>query len=139
MKMNPSDHVKLVQSHASDSRATGTVNGSGIDTKGFKYALVLLNAGTVATGGTLDVHVEESSDDAAADAYADISSASFTQVTPSNDNASYAMEIRLSQSNIERYIRVVGVLATAGGDYSIDVLLFNPDQSSLQTTVYTEV
>ena len=86
-----------------DDYGAVTTNGTGIDTRGYHQALVILNVGTVTT--SLDVKVQESSDDDTADSYADISGAAFTQVTTANDNAIYVARINLTGT--ERYIRIV--------------------------------
>jgi hypothetical protein len=104
--------------------AVGTLNGTGIDTTGYNRALIILNSGTNGAGGTVDVKVQESSDDGATDAYADISGAAFSQITESNDNEIYLMDIDLTP--VEKYIRTVGITGTATCDYGVDVILYRP-------------
>lgn len=102
-----------------DDYGAVTTNGTGIDTRGYHQALVILNVGTVTT--TLDVKVQESSDDDTADSYADISGAAFTQVTTANDVTVYVARINLDAT--ERYIRVVGTGVGASQSYGVDVVL----------------
>lgn len=102
-----------------DDYGAVTTNGTGIDTRGYHQALVILNVGTVTT--SLDVKVQESSDDDAADSYADISGAAFAQVTTANDVTVYVARINLDAT--ERYIRVVGTGVGGSQSYGVDVVL----------------
>ena len=102
-----------------DDYGAVTTNGSGVDGKGYHQALIVLNVGTVTT--SLDVKVQESSDNGSGDSYADISGAAFTQVTTANDNAIYVARINLDAR--ERYIRVVGTGVGASQSYAVDVVL----------------
>jgi hypothetical protein len=102
-----------------DDYGAVTTNGTGVDTRGYHQALVILNVGTVTT--SLDVKVQESSDDDTADSYADITGAAFTQVTTANDNAIYVARINLTGT--ERYIRIVGTGVGASQSYAVDVIL----------------
>lgn len=102
-----------------DDYGAVTTNGTGVDTMGFHQALIILNVGTVTT--SLDVKVQESSDDGSGDSYADITGAAFTQVTTANDNAIYVARINLTGT--ERYIRCVGTGVGASQSYAVDVIL----------------
>lgn len=102
-----------------DDYGAVTTNGTGVDTLGYHQALVVLNVGTVTT--SLDVKVQESSDNGSGDSFADVSGAAFTQVTTANDNAIYVARINLDAR--ERYIRVVGTGVGASQSYAVDVIL----------------
>ena len=110
---------KAVVGIQADDYAGTTTNGTGIDTQGFHQALVILNVGTVTT--SLDVKVQESSDNGSGDSFADICGAAFTQVTTANDNAIYVARINLTGT--ERYIRCVGTDVGASQTYAVDVIL----------------
>lgn len=101
--------LKVVNSISPASHSAGTVNGTGVDSKGFHEALVVLNAGTNEATGTNNVKVQESDDNST---FSDITGAAFTEVTTANDNAVYAGRIRMTVSR-KRYLRVVAVVATA--------------------------
>lgn len=91
----------------------GTVNGTSVIVLGY-VATIELNIGTILASGILDVKIQESTDDATwVDWY------SFVQVTPANDNQT----LKYQYTGDNRYIRVVGVLAVANGDYSVNVIL----------------
>lgn len=105
-----------------DNHSAGTVNGDGIDTLGFQHAMVVVNSGLNGSSGTADIKVQESSDDST---YTDITGAAFTQIVEANDNAVYVGGILLNPR--KRYIRVVGVFATAACDLGAVVLLSNAD------------
>lgn len=97
--------IKAMYSLLPQSLQVGANNGTGVDTKGFAEAMIVIMAGAVTSNGSHAFKVQESSDDAVADAYADISSATFTAITADNDNAVYVG--RLNLRTRERYIRVV--------------------------------
>lgn len=95
------------------TRTPGTVNGSYVDVLGYS-ATVELNVGTIATGGKLDVKIQESNDHSTwVDWYA------FTQVTPSTHQQTF----KAAYTGDNRYIRVVAVLQTANADYAVNVIL----------------
>ena len=111
--------MKAAVGISADDYGAVTTDGTGIDTRGYHQALVVLNVGTVTT--SLDVKVQQSSDDGSSDAYADISGAAFTQVTTANDVAVYVARVNLDAT--ERYIRVVGTGVGASQSYGVDVVL----------------
>lgn len=119
---------------AAQDQAIGTVNGSGIDTRNFDEALIIVNVGD-ATTGTADIKVQQSSDDGAGDAYTDIAGAAFTQIDTNNDQTVYVARLRVK--NFERYIRIVSVVATAAIELSVDVILGKFDGLSKVTQVNT--
>ena len=95
------------------SRNTGTVNGTSVDITGYT-ATVELNVGTLLAGGKLNVKIQESADNATwVDWY------SFTEVTTANDNDTF----KYQYTGSKQYIRVVGVLTVAGGDYAANIIL----------------
>ena len=98
-----------VQTQKADNWSTGTDNSSAIDTAGYHQAMVVFNAGTVGSSGTVDVKVQES--DASGGTYTDVSGAAFTQVTASNDDATYVGRVNLNGT--KRFIRVVLTVGTA--------------------------
>lgn len=86
----------------SQSIGAATVDGTGIDTKSFDEALIVLNVGT--TDGTLDVKVQESADNIT---FTDVAGAAFAQVVPANDNTAYVGRVRVK--NFKRYLRLRAV------------------------------
>lgn len=110
MKGNLNDILKAVYSLLPQSLAASANNGTGVDCKGFGEALIVVMAGATTGSGSHAFKVQESSDDASADAYADITDATFTAITTANDNAVYVG--RLNLRNRERYIRVVDTGST---------------------------
>lgn len=79
-----------------------TVDGYGVSTKDYDEALVVVNVAT--TDGTMDIKLQESSDDGVGDAYTDIAGAVFEQITPANDNTVYVGRVRVK--NFEDFLRV---------------------------------
>ena len=99
---------------ACDSR-TASANGTGFDLEGSNgaegEAIIILasDAASAGTSPTLDVKLQESSDDST---YTDISGATFTQVT---DAAQALEKISINTNDVKRYLRAVG---TIGGTSS---------------------
>jgi hypothetical protein len=127
----PSEHVLVKPSLDPEVRTAGA-NGAGVDCQGFERALVILHIGAHdrTTGDeTLDVKVQESSDNGSVDAFADVAGAAFAQIAGQAIDAtkgnSYVMNINLAKR--ERYLRIVGTPAgtTPSTAYSVQVLLFN--------------
>lgn len=108
-----------VQTQKADNWSTGTDNSSAIDTAGYHQAMVVFNAGTVGSSGTVDVKVQES--DASGGTYTDVSGAAFTQVTASNDDTTYVGRVNLNGT--KRFIRVVLTVGTAACDAGASVIM----------------
>jgi hypothetical protein len=104
---------------SADDYGAGAQTGTGVDTLGFHQALVVLNVGTVTT--SLDVKLQESSDNGGSDTFADITGAAFTQVTTANDVAVYVGRVNLTGT--ERYIRVVGTGVGGSQSYGVSIIL----------------
>ncbi len=99
---------------ACDSR-TASANGTGFDLEGSNgaegEAIIILSsdAASAGTDPTLDVKLQESSDNST---FTDISGATFTQVT---DAAQALEKITINTNDVKRYLRAVG---TIGGTSS---------------------
>jgi len=128
---NTSDHVQVKPILDPEVR-TAAANGAAVDCRGFERAMVILHVGAHdrTTGDeTLDVKIQESSDNAAADAFADVAGAAFAQIAAQVIDAtkgnSFVMNIDLTKR--ERYLRVVGTPAgtTPSTNYSVQILLLN--------------
>lgn len=95
------------------TRTPGTVNGTSVIVLGY-VATIELSIGTILATGTLDVKIQGSTDDATwVDWY------SFARVTPANDNQT----LKATYTGDSKYIRSVGTLTTAGGDYAVNIIL----------------
>ena len=118
-----------------ESRTATVAGSSSVDCRGFTRAILQLHIGSHdrTTGDeTLDVKLQESSDDGVGDAFADVSGGAFTQIAAQVPNAArgsvYLMAIDLSKR--ERYLRVY---CTAAGTtpidlYAVSIILLNPEQ-----------
>lgn len=114
------DNIKASFTHR-PNRVTATTNGTGVDTLGYRDGMVVLEVGTVSgTTPTLDVKLQESDDNSS---WADITGATFTQVTASNSS----QVKRLKELNVarKRYIRAVATIAgtSPSFDFACEVLL----------------
>lgn len=107
------DNVQVLNLMTASS-ITASGNGSGVDLREYEGDIaVLLDVSAPASGTnpTMDVKIQHSSDDGSADAYADLSGASFTQVS----SAASAQKLVINSDEAERYIRAV---RTIGGTAS---------------------
>jgi len=108
---------------------TSTLTGTGIDVQDYEgIALIVLNSGAASAGTnpTLNVKLQESSDDGDADAYADVSGATFTEVTGVAGTAGVQV-LKVNVSDLERYIRVIGTIggtSTPTFDFSVEFIGF---------------
>jgi hypothetical protein len=106
MKGTAHQSQKLFNLHNPVGQTAGTVNGTGIDTRGFEEALIVLAVGTVPSNGTVNAKIQESSDNTT---FADITDVAFTEVDADNDALSYVGRINLRGR--KRYLRSVVVVA----------------------------
>src|SRR5947209_8640520 len=131
----PSDHLLGKPSLAPAAR-TAAANGGGVDCRGFEDALVVLHVGAHdhTTGDeTLDVKMQESSDNGSSDAFADVAGAAFAQIAGQAIDATkgntYLLNVKLSKR--KRYLRAVGTAAgtTPSTVYSVQIVLLNARNS----------
>lgn len=111
----------VLQSHESDSRTAGAVNGAGIDTREYEECVFVLNMGDIAATGTVNLKVQESSDDGSADAYADVPGAAITALGDTDDDGVFCIAVRTRGR--ERYLRAVLTTGVAASDASVTALL----------------
>lgn len=100
---------------------TATFNSSGFDARDFiGRALVIQHVGVVSgTTPTLDGKIQESSDNGVADAFADVSGATFAQSTATDQNR----ELTLDLDGRERFIRYTGTIAGTTPSFTMGVLM----------------
>jgi uncharacterized phiE125 gp8 family phage protein len=109
------DEIASTVSIAPATYALGSsTNGTGVDVLG-KSSLVQVSVGTVAAGGTLDVHIEDSADNTT---WANWTGGTFTQITAAG---TYEKQYQ----GIKQYVRAVGVVAVAGVNYSVAIVAGN--------------
>lgn len=109
------DELASTVSIAPATYALGSsTNGTGVSVEN-KGALVQISVGTVAAGGTLDVHIEESVNNST---WSDWTGGAFTQITA-------AGTYEKQYTGIKQYIRAVGVVAVASVNYSASVVASN--------------
>jgi uncharacterized phiE125 gp8 family phage protein len=94
--------------------AASSTNGTGVDILN-KSALVQVSVGTVAAGGTLDIHLEESTNNST---WTNVTNGAFTQITA-------AGTYEKQYTGIKQYIRAVGDVAVANVNYSVAVVTGN--------------
>jgi hypothetical protein len=118
--------------------AVATITGSGIDTKGYNAAMVVLTAGSFTSTGTLAAKIQHSDDDGSSDNYADISGAAFTSLTDSTDLSVQVGHLKLDGNNVKRYIRVVTVVGTAAAPHAVTVVLSGEQYGPAESVVFTK-
>lgn len=112
--MNLSKTHKVILAKAGQSADTTTVTSDAIDMANFEGCQFVGSIGTANAGNY--AKVQQSSDDAAADAYADLTG---TKNTPGDDGDSFLIDIYRPR---ERYLKCVvtrGASTTTGDIYAI--------------------
>lgn len=107
------DHGVVAVSGAS----AGTKNSAGLDCGGMEQATVILTTGTIEATGTLDVTIQDSDDDGATDAYANVAGAVFSQKVDADDDMIYLGKIKCNTAGVKRWLRIQAIAATADADY----------------------
>lgn len=133
MQLSAHETVRYVQSLVPASRTSASAtNGVGVDCLGAGEALVIFDLNTIASTGTADVHVEESSDNST---FTDISGAVFSQKTAATDITPYVGRINLAGR--QRYVRAVitcdGTNAVVAGVGILLLALKYPPASQVNT------
>lgn len=119
MQNNPSLHT-LPKFAIAAADHTTTQTSAAIDTRGFDYALLMVNLGVLDTTATLVIKVQEC--DTSGGTYTDITGATFTVDVDADDSTVAIGQIRLHGR--ERYFKVVGTYGgSASVAYSASVLL----------------
>jgi len=111
-----------------------TLTGSSVDTKGFGRVVFVAALGAVVATGTAKLKAQQSSDDGAADAFADLLG---TSVAGADDDDNKLLILEISNPR-ERYIRPALVRATANVTVdSITAFLLEPNEAPVtqDTTV----
>ena len=111
-----------------DTRYNGLVtaaSSTGIDTKDYDQCIIAFNLGTIASTGTLDVAVYESSVGTTSAGSNFITGASFAQ-KDNGDNGLFVGQIDCKNTKRYLYVQAIAAVATAK-DYGINVLLGKHD------------
>ena len=106
--MNITKHGKLTRVSNAVAAGTGTVNGTGVDTKGFGSTTFIAAFGTLTSGTVVTLKAQQSPTTTTGD-YGDIAGSSQT-VAADDDNQICAVEI---VGATERYLRPVITRTTA--------------------------
>jgi len=111
-------NVESSQSIAPGSHATTTgygLIGAAVEVAG-KQAVVYFESGTNGATGTVDVKIQDSDDNIT---WTDWATGAFTQVTTSNDNATYEK----AYSGVKRYIRVIVKVLLAACEFGVSIVV----------------
>jgi hypothetical protein len=127
------ENAKYIRAIVPDQHGVGTVNGTGIDCKGFREAAFFLDAGDVGTSATVDFKVQES--DVVGSGYADVTGAAITQITTDNKWA----VVRLNLENRKRFLRGVLTVGVAASEAAVACVLSNPIEKPVTQPTDTEV
>lgn len=115
-----SEQLEIRPSIKPDAHGAATINGTGIDCKGFRSVTFIIDYGT--KGTSLDCLIQESEDDGVDDAYSNVSGAVITQLVA-------GAEIAIINVNCEQTERFLRPQAIAGGteDFSVIAVLGNAE------------
>lgn len=125
--------TKVVQALKAFLWTVTTNLSAAIDTLGFKEVLVIVNAGTVGSSGTVDITVTES--DATGGTYTLITGATFTQITAANDDAVYVGRIRMTPTR-KRFLKISAIVGTAACTFGVVAVLGEAEAEPAQTPVF---
>lgn len=120
---NPLDFSRATSTLKPAAYSAATNNGTAVDCLGYRRALVVFNAGTADASAEADVKIQSS--DASGSGFADITGATFAQVTTANDDTIYVAEIQTE--NHKRYLRAVATCdGTNAVTLSVEIVLMDP-------------
>src|SRR5262245_6280085 len=124
----PSKHCLVKHSFITAITAASN-NGTSIDCRGFERALAIFNSAPSGSGTTSDCKLQDGAQSNGSDA-ADVSGATFAQVTTAGGQKIETMDIDLRKRN--RYLRLVhtGAGGSAAGQATGIIILFNPRNGS---------
>ncbi len=105
---------------AAGAAAQTAISGLGIDTQGFESVLFIVSVGPVTAGAVTTVKVQQSADDASADAYADLLGTSVA-IADDDDNQQKYIDIVKPR---ERYLRLSVARATQDATVSAVAILY---------------
>lgn len=112
MPMHNLDEYTIVHHAIAPASTNVSQYSSSIDTKGYRQALVLVNAGVATTNAEIDAIIREglytlslTSQQQVTSYHTDVTSATFTQITASNDATTYVGWLDLQKRS--RFISLV--------------------------------
>jgi hypothetical protein len=124
MHQSAHQHLRVLQALEPESYGAGTENGADVDTKGFRECLFAFNVGVLQATTTVTPKIQESSDAAVADAYADVPDAALSAIALAGDQSIYY--IRVNCDLRERYLRCVLTIANDTCIVGCVAILSNP-------------
>jgi hypothetical protein len=101
--------------------AAYSLKGSGVDVSAASDILVLLSAGLIGTGGTVDVKLQDSNIDSDL-SYEDVEGGAFSQVVSAGANQNY----ELTYSGSRKYLRAVSSVGVVSSEFAVLVIMQNP-------------
>jgi uncharacterized phiE125 gp8 family phage protein len=111
------DDISTIQSIILGSHAVAAayaLQGVSVDVLGYSVVVNLISW-TNGASGTVDVKLQHSDNNST---WADVASGAFTQVTESNDNATYEK----TYTGTKQYLRAVATVATAACDFGVNII-----------------
>jgi len=112
------EHLTGHRSLAAKDQGAGTFQGDGIDTKGVKELMFIVDAGVALATSTNNIKFQNSDDDGVGDAYADIPGATVAEITDANDQTVYIVRVRV-EGLAKRWIRPFSTVAVANAEFGI--------------------
>jgi hypothetical protein len=105
------DRCTVNVSLAPVSKSAGTTTGSAIDLTGYQSGVLIVNAGVIASSGTVDCKVQSSA--TSGGTYADITGAAITQMTEAGGDSGSTQSINFELTAGKPFVKTVLVNATA--------------------------
>lgn len=100
--------ISIATTNTAGAAAATAINGAGLNMAGYDGVLVVVPVGTIVTAAVTSIKMQQSSDDAASDAYSDILGTSQT-IADSDDDKMFYIDLKRPT---KQYVRVVVSRAT---------------------------
>lgn len=134
MFFNPATQCRVINCIAPISASTTQTQAAGVNTAGFKTALVILLLGTMAGGATVDAKVQGSA--TLGGSYVNITGASFAQKVAATHAGLLSvgeLDLRGSNASANQFLKCVATCATAASLVSMTIVLCNPISETFVT------
>ena len=109
-----SEHLPIVAAIDPDAYSTGAQSTDAVDMGKFRKAMFIVQAGVIASSGTLDFKLQEG---VTTTAWVDITGKSITQMDTGDNDSQAIINLDVAElSSGYRYVKGVMTFTTAGGD-----------------------
>lgn len=128
---NASENIAVLGTIDPDAYSTSTVVSDYVDMSDFESVLIVLQAGTIVSTGTIDAVVKQATDSSGSGAKNLTTTKAITQLTEAGTDSDkqVVLEVRaeeLDVNNVFTHVAISVTFATAGADFGAVLLGINP-------------